>query len=188
MGSGWIVDRLDPDESLASGGVETRCVLAPSLCALPSGSPLVVATLPVLDWNAALLGALQTATQIDRPRCYAAMMMIDPFALWEDLADLLKSRGIQGVVNFPPALVAEGSPISAGVENAIEIERLRWFSDVGFKLAFAASSDEEAANAAARLPGLIEMIVRLPADIWRQPSSKRVRVSLRSPTQESAGS
>ncbi len=188
MGSWSILDTLDPDGCPASEDAASFFVAAPSLRALPHGYPLAMATLPIVDWNAALLDALEKAGPADRSRCYAAVMMIDPFALWEDMADLLKSRGIPGVVNFPPALAAKGSSASAGADNAVEIERMRWFSNAGFKLAFAASLEGEAENAGARLPGLIDASVRLSAETWEKPITAPMRVDLGSATRESAGS
>lgn len=184
MGNGWIIDTLDPDGGLSFDDSEACYVVAPSLRTLPFGFPLVIATLPVVDWNGTLLAALLQAAEVDRPRCYAAVMMIDPFTLWDDLADLFKNRGIQGVVNFPPASIVESSQVSDG----LEIERLRWFSDAGFKLAFSASSEQEAEKAMASLPGLISATIHLPAAIWEQPVMTRMRVGLSTSTQGSAGS
>ncbi|MFI0846536.1 hypothetical protein [Mesorhizobium sp. IMUNJ 23232] len=170
------MDELAGRDALDAGEAETAYVFAPSLRALPKGLPLVMATLPIVDWNAVLLQALGEMDPVDGRRCYAAVMMIDPFTLWEDLADLLSNKGFAGVINFPPAVVAEGSPASTSAENPIEIERLKWFADSGMRLAFMATSAEEVANAEARLPGRLDAIVHMPAEKWEYPVSERIEL------------
>lgn len=84
---------------------------------------LVMATLPVIDWNDCLLRDLRALHQKASVHVYAAMVMIDPFACWEDFADLLKDAKISGVVNFPPASIIErptaGMPVNTGLEPRI---------------------------------------------------------------------
>ncbi|MGL3104704.1 hypothetical protein [Bradyrhizobium sp. BR 1432] len=104
-------------------------VYAPSLRSLPEGSLLVMATLPILDWNDCLLRDLLTLDKAtSAPHVYAAILMIDPFACWEDIAELLKDAGITGVANFPPASMIErsaaGVPVDAGQE--LELRRMEW--------------------------------------------------------------
>lgn len=170
------MDVLAGRDVLDAGEAETAYIFAPSLRALPKGLPLVMATLPIVDWNAVLLQALGEMDPVDGRRCYAAVLMIDPFTLWDDLADLLSNKGFAGVVNFPPAVIAEGFPASVDVENAIEIERLKWFADSGLRLAFTATSAEEVANAEARLPGRLDAIVHMPAESWEHPVSERIEL------------
>ncbi|WP_271575129.1 hypothetical protein [Bradyrhizobium sp. CCBAU 11361] len=74
-------------------------VYAPSLRSLLKGFRLVMATLPILDWNDCLLRDLLTLDQATSA-LYAAIIMIDPFACWEDRAESLKDAGITGVANF----------------------------------------------------------------------------------------
>ncbi|TIU18483.1 MAG: hypothetical protein E5W49_17500 [Mesorhizobium sp.] len=62
------------------------------------------------------------------------------------------------------------------MENAIEIERLKWFADSGLRLAFTAASAEEVANAEARLPGRLDAIVHMPAESWEHPVSERIEL------------
>ncbi|MGV3549637.1 hypothetical protein [Rhizobium sp.] len=148
-------------EVFSEAGLEDT-IYAPSMASLPAGYPLVMATVPVIDWNAALTTALR---QIPAARGhYAAVMMVDPFTLWEDLADLLKEKGITGVVNFPPASLLEGAtpPTGGASENTLEMDRLKWFSDAGFKLVYAASDVKEIANTALRLEGLVDAFLHLP--------------------------
>jgi hypothetical protein len=148
-------------------------IYAPSMASLPSGYPLVMATVPVIDWNAALTTALRQMPAAHGH--YAAVMMVDPFILWEDLADLLKEKGITGVVNFPPASLLEGAtpPTGGASENALEMDRLKWFSDAGFRLVYAASDLKEIANTALRLEGLVDAFLQLP------PSALDIRLSER---------
>lgn len=145
-------------------GRDDILIFAPSLRALPQGAPMVMATLPVVDWNAELVDALKAMERIEGRRCYAAVMMIDPFLLWEDLVDLLRERGFSGVVNFPPASLAEGSLAAGGPEeeNTIEIDRLKWFFDAGLNVAYAAASTDEIDRVDSRLAGLLDGILYLP--------------------------
>lgn len=152
---------------------DLNTIYAPSMASLPSGYPLVMATVPVIDWNAALTTALRQMPAAHGH--YAAVMMVDPFILWEDLADLLKEKGITGVVNFPPASLLEGAtpPTGGASENALEMDRLKWFSDAGFRLVYAASDLKEIANTALRLEGLVDAFLQLP------PSALDIRLSER---------
>ncbi len=141
-----------------------NAVYAPPLAGLPNGYPLVMATVPVIDWNEALTTALRQASVKRETICYAAVMMIDPFTLWEDLADLLKEKGITGVINFPPASLLEGAtPSTAGVsDNTLEMDRLKWFSDAGFRLVYAASDVVAIEDTTVRLEGLVDAFLYLP--------------------------
>ncbi|MGY3610417.1 MULTISPECIES: hypothetical protein [unclassified Bradyrhizobium] len=127
---------------------------------------LVMATLPIIDWNDCLLRDLRTIRKRTSARVYAAMVMIDPFACWEDFADSLKDAGISGVVNFPPASMIErsigGVPIDAGRE--LELRRMEWFASQGFKALFAAVNDSEITAAERRLGSHLEGIVYFPPE------------------------
>ena len=150
MGTWEIVDRISADQ--AGETADGFRVFAPSLRALPRHAPLAMATLPILDWNAELLAALTDIGPMDGRGCYAAVMMIDPFTLWEDLADVLRKHGFSGVVNFPPASLAEGTQTVGGPEedSKLEIDRLKWFS-------------EQITRIEARLEGLLNGILYMPA-------------------------
>lgn len=163
MGTWEIVDHIRADQ--AGETADGFRVFAPSLRALPRHAPLAMATLPILDWNAELLAALTNICSMDGRGCYAAVMMIDPFTLWEDLADVLRERGFSGVVNFPPASLAEGTQTAGGPEedSKLEIDRLKWFSETGFKLAYAATSTEQITRIEARLEALLDGILYMPA-------------------------
>lgn len=141
-------------------------IYAPSLRSLPEGSMLVVATLPVIDWNDCLLRDLRRIHTSASAHVYAALVMIDPFACWEDFADLLKGAGISGVVNFPPASTIErstaGRPVDAGQE--LELRRMEWFASLGFKALFTAASDSEIIVAERRLGPHLKGIVYLPPE------------------------
>lgn len=123
---------------------------------------LVMATLPVIDWNDCLLRDLRLRKKTS-VHVYAAMVMIDPFACWEDFADLLKDASISGVVNFPPASIIErptaGMPVNTGQE--LELRRMEWFATLGFKLLFAATRDSEFTAAERRLGPYLEGFVHL---------------------------
>lgn len=144
-------------------------IYAPSLRSLPAGSMLVMATLPVIDWNDCLLRELHRLRKKTSVHVYAAMVMIDPFACWEDFADLLKDAGISGIVNFPPAAIIErpraGTPVNTGME--LELRRMEWFASRGFKILFAATTDSEITMAEKRLASHLEGIVYLPEEALR---------------------
>ncbi|MCP3476070.1 hypothetical protein NLM33_38220 [Bradyrhizobium sp. CCGUVB1N3] len=127
---------------------------------------LVMATLPVIDWNDCLLRDLRALHQKASVHVYAAMVMIDPFACWEDFADLLKDAKISGVVNFPPASIIErptaGMPVNTGLE--LEFRRMEWFASLGFKILFTAARDSEITVAEKRLGSRLEGIVYLPEE------------------------
>lgn len=154
----------------ASQGV----IFAPGIRVLPEGSPLVLATLPVLDWNAELMNALRTTVSPARPNCYAAVMMIDPFPLWEDLGDLLIDQGFAGVVNFPPASLVEVKQGQSSPQegNTIEIDRMKWFHEIGLGLVYAASRTEEISTIELRLSGLLDAIVSVPVSSLHLPISE----------------
>ncbi|MCG2631957.1 MULTISPECIES: hypothetical protein [Bradyrhizobium] len=141
-------------------------IYAPSLRSFPADSMLVMATLPVVDWNDCLLRDLRSLDKQASIRAYAAMVMIDPFACWEDFADLLKEARISGVTNFPPASIIEqatdGMPINSGLE--LELRRMEWFASLGFKILFVAAKDSEITMAETRLGAHLEGIVYLPEE------------------------
>ncbi len=137
MGTWAIVRRAEGNDH--DGPLRDGIIFAPALGVLQSGAPLVLATLPVVDWNSELVKALTELKRPVAPNCYAAVMMIDPFTLWEDLGDLLAEQGFAGVVNFPPATLLEvkQGQTSTDEGNTIEIDRMKWFHDVGFGLVYA---------------------------------------------------
>ncbi|WP_407193263.1 hypothetical protein [Bradyrhizobium sp. STM 3566] len=127
---------------------------------------LVMATLPVIDWNDCLLRDLRTLAKAQFGHVYAAMVMIDPFACWEDIADLLKDLSIAGIINFPPASIIEqptaGLPINNGQE--VELRRMEWFASLGFRMLFATARRSETTAAETRLGSQLEGIVYLPEE------------------------
>ncbi|WP_271623681.1 hypothetical protein [Bradyrhizobium sp. CCBAU 11430] len=157
-----VVSRLTTDVSAAVNGSPLR-IYAPSLRSLPEGSLLVMATLPVIDWNDCLLQDLRALSDKGCVHVYAAMVMIDPFACWEDFRDLLKGAGISGVVNFPPASIIEwppvGMPLSPGRE--IELRRMEWFASLNFKTMFAATTESEITVAERRLSSSLQGILHV---------------------------
>lgn len=166
MGTWAIVDHVGPLAAADSGKTgDDVCIFAPSLRALPPDNPIVMATLPVVDWNAELIRALSDMTSVGN-RCYAAVLMIDPFTLWEDLADLLKDKGFAGVVNFPPASLVEGvqSAGSARAGNTLEIDRMKWFHDNGLGIVHTGSSRLEMADVGNRLADLLDEMIYFPPD------------------------
>ncbi|MBB4383225.1 hypothetical protein [Bradyrhizobium sp. SBR1B] len=141
-------------------------IFAPSLRSLPDNSMLVMATLPIIDWNDCLLRDLRGLAKQQFVGVYAAMVMIDPFACWEDIADLLKDVGICGVINFPPASILEqpsaGIPANSGQE--IELRRMEWFASLGFRMLFATARRSEMTAAETRLGSQLEGIVNMPEE------------------------
>ncbi|MBB4010465.1 phosphoenolpyruvate hydrolase family protein [Allorhizobium taibaishanense] len=167
MGTWTIVDHVEGRLERTSGTREADVhVFAPSLRSLPAGYPLVMATLPLVDWNAELVNALGDVTSARGKRCYAAVLMVDPFTLWEDLTDLLKKKGFAGVVNFPPASLVEGvqSAESSGATNTLEIDRMKWFHDTGLGIVHAASSKKEMADVSNRLADLLDGMIYFPPE------------------------
>ncbi|ARP64261.1 hypothetical protein A9K65_013370 [Mesorhizobium sp. WSM1497] len=161
MGRWVIVDRPIWTDAPSA---DDAYVFAPSLRALPAGFPLVIATLPVCDWNGELLRGLNEIEPVAGARCYAAILMIDPFALWEDVADALTEKGFCGVVNLPPASLIQTSS-EAGAEdhlNSIELERMRWFAENGLGLALT-STNRDAAAAGNLFEKQPEAMLYLPA-------------------------
>ncbi|MDC9811079.1 hypothetical protein [Rhizobium binxianense] len=165
MGTWTIVDHAEPLATAGSGKTgDDVCIFAPSLRALPPDNPIVMATLPVIDWNAELFRALSDVTSVGN-RCYAAVLMIDPFTLWEDLADLLKERGFAGVVNFPPASLVEGVQSAGSASgNTLEIDRMKWFHDYGLGIVHTGSSRLEMADVGNRLADLLDGVIYFPPD------------------------
>ncbi|SFI63659.1 hypothetical protein [Bradyrhizobium sp. Gha] len=140
-------------------------IYAPSLRALPQNAMLVMATLPVIDWNDCLLRDLQ-ASPILPAFCYTAMVMIDPFACWEDLGDLLEDAKVTGVTNFPPAAMIERTPAGVPLDSGQELElrRMEWFASRGLKVLFVASDEAKMKAAAQRLGSQLDAFVYLSPD------------------------
>ncbi|WP_434733043.1 hypothetical protein NL154_16760 [Rhizobium sp. YTUHZ044] len=176
MGTWMIVDHVAPLATVGSGKTgDDVCIFAPSLRALPPDNPIVMATLPVVDWNAELFRALSDVTSVGN-RCYAAVLMIDPFTLWEDLADMLKEKGFAGVVNFPPASLVEGvqSAGSASAANTLEIDRMKWFHDNGLGILHTGSSRLEMVDVSNRLAGLLDGMIYFPPESLSRPIAPRM--------------
>lgn len=156
---GWLSEAL-PDD----GRAENLTIYAPSLADLPRSLPLVMATLPVIDWNDCLLQALRVRKHSTHDAAYAAMVMVDPFACWEDFVDLLQQAGIGGVINFPPASIIEqatkGGVLDAGQE--VELRRLEWFGSLGFRTIFATATSQAIPAAQTRLKTCLDAILHVP--------------------------
>jgi hypothetical protein len=178
MSTCTIVDHVGP---FAKASLEKKdedvSIFAPSLRALPPANSIVMATLPILDWNAELFRALGDVTSVGH-RCYAAVLMIDPFTLWEDLADLLKYRGFAGVVNFPPASLVEGvqSTGPEGAVNTLEIDRMRWFHDAGLGIVHTGSSKKEMADVSYRLADLLDGTIYFPPEALSRRVDARIEL------------
>lgn len=153
-------------------------IYAPSLAHLPQGSPLAMATLPVIDWNDCLLQALVAGCERRHDVAYAAMVMVDPFACWEDLADLLQERGLAGVINFPPASVVEQAT-AAGIIDAgqeMEFRRLEWFGSLGFRTIFATSTNQVIAVAQDRLKTTLDAILYVSPAALESPVREEIEL------------
>ncbi|WP_245318284.1 hypothetical protein [Bradyrhizobium sp. DOA1] len=153
-------------------------IYAPSLRSLPEGSLLVMATLPVVDWNDCLLQDLRILSKRTAHNVYAAMVMIDPFACWQDVAQFLKEAGINGLINFPPASLIErsstGVPVDSGQE--LELRRLEWFAQLEFKILFAAGHRSEFAAAERRLGSHLDGIIHLPEEALKLSIGKEMKL------------
>lgn len=141
-------------------------IYAPSLRSLPEHAMLVMATLPIIDWNDCLLRELRAVKKRAPVPAYAAIVMIDPFACWEDFADLLKDAEITGIINFPPASILERSSGGVAVDTGQELElrRMEWFAGLGFKVLFAAANESDITAAELRLGSQLDGVVYLPAE------------------------
>ncbi|WP_271597930.1 MULTISPECIES: hypothetical protein [unclassified Bradyrhizobium] len=126
---------------------------------------LVMATLPVIDWNDCLVRDLHASPKAP-PCCYAAVVMIDPFACWEDLGDLLQDAKMTGVTNFPPASMIERTPAGVPLDSGQELElrRMEWFASRGFKVLFVAADEAKMAAAEQRLGSQLDGLVYLGSD------------------------
>ncbi|WP_439373456.1 hypothetical protein [Bradyrhizobium sp. DASA03120] len=172
-----LVGKLVTHLSAASHS-QTVEIYAPSLRSLPEGCLLVMATLPVIDWNDSLLQDLRTIDKRTSDHVYAAIVMIDPFACWEDVAQLLNETGINGLINFPPASLIErsttGVPIDSGQE--LELRRMEWFAQLGFKILYAACHRSEVATAERRLGSHLDGIVHLPEEALKLSIGKDMKL------------
>ncbi|WP_285170143.1 hypothetical protein [Rhizobium sp. CNPSo 3464] len=176
MGTWSIIDHIEPHATRDSSGSDDEVVIfAPSLRALSPGDPIVMATLPILDWNAELFRALDRVTSVGN-RCYAAVLMIDPFTLWEDLADSLKYKGFAGVVNFPPASLVEGVQSAVDAGNTLEIDRMKWFHDTGLGIIHTGSSRVEMADVSNRLADILDGMIYFPPDALARPVAARMNL------------
>ncbi|WP_131802975.1 hypothetical protein [Mesorhizobium sp. ORS 3428] len=126
----------------------------------------------MIDWNDCLLQALRTGCEGRRELAYAAMVMVDPFACWEDFADLLQERGLSGVINFPPASVVEQATVAGTIDAGQETEfrRLEWFGSLGFRTIFATSTNHAIAVAQDRLR------ISLDAILYVSPAALEVPI------------
>lgn len=163
---GTLLGKLAPQLSAKPKGAFLE-IYAPSLRSLPAGSMLVMATLPVIDWNECLLRSLRAIHKTTSAQVYAAMVMIDPFACWQDFVEALKDAGITGVVNFPPASIIElsnaGEPHEGGQE--LELSRMEWFGSLGFNTMFAATCTCETTTVESRLESYLDGVVYLPPEV-----------------------
>lgn len=166
--SGWLSANL-----LDKGQAQDLQIYAPSLADLPQGSPLVLASLPVINWNDCLLEALRTHREKRQLSAYAAMAMVDPFACWEDFADALRDRDVTGVINFPPASVNEQPPAGGTIEPGqdLELRRLEWFGSLGFRTIFASFTSSIIPAAKERLKMSLDGILHV------QPAALEISIS-----------
>ncbi|MGX5805384.1 hypothetical protein ACWGS9_29725 [Bradyrhizobium sp. Arg314] len=155
-------------------------IYAPSLAHLPQGSPLVMATLPVIDWNDCLLQALRARREGRQHPAYAAMVMVDPFACWEDLADLLQETGLSGVINFPPASIVEQAAAGATIDPGqdLELRRLEWFGSLGFRTIFATSTSHVIAVAQTRLKTCLDAILYISTVAFKLPIGEELELAM----------
>ncbi len=155
---------------------------APSLRRLAAGSTLVMATLPVLDWNDELMKDLQALDSAPKHRVLAGILACDPFACWEDVADELTAAGIRGVANFPATAMTAGSGMvdldDAGFGFKQELDRLAWFAEGGFQMLAVTASRTQALEAWDRLGGSMSAACVIRAyDIDRPADSAITLVS-----------
>jgi hypothetical protein len=135
---------------------------APSLRQLAPDATLVMATLPILDWNAALLADLAAVDVGPAPRVCAAVLATDPFACWEDIADALRGAGVSGVSNFPSLALVDRSALAdldaANLGYARELDRLAWFAGDGFHVLGIAATPDQVVEARNRLGSSLDAL------------------------------
>jgi len=132
-------------------------IFAPWLEGLPAAQRDLLALLPVVDINGAMVAALddtrtpQTGPSNTRrvsaqPGVIAALLCVDPFLRVRDLAALLKAAGIAEVTNFPTIQVIDGVAArgfdSADLGMQREARMLAGFAQEGLAVTGFATSAE----------------------------------------------
>jgi predicted TIM-barrel enzyme len=88
-------------------------VFLPALAPFPVTSWPLVALLPVLDINGALVAALAAGRPFRNAAPVAGIFACDPFLRLSDLATTLRAAGISQVVNYPTVQIFEGETAAA---------------------------------------------------------------------------
>jgi len=157
-------------------------IFAPWLEGLPVTQRDLLALLPVLDINGAMVTALgDTRTPLTgvpdarpvsaQPGVIAALLCVDPFLRVRDLAALLKAAGIVEVANFPTIQVIDGVAArgfdSADLGLQREARILAGFAEAGLAVTGFATTAE---NGRVLLDhGVTTLVVHpgLPSTEWR---------------------
>lgn len=123
--------------------LRASAVFVPALAPFAPGLWPLVAHLPVLDVNGALLAALAAGAPFRRAPPIAAVFACDPFLRVADAAAVLRRAGIAQVLNWPSVQAHDGEAAAAlaavGYRAEAEFRALLAFAAHGLEpLAFAA--------------------------------------------------
>lgn len=125
---------VDSEASAGQAAGDTLLLHAPALAEFPRRTAFAMIQLPVVALNDITLRSLAAGPR-PPPSTYCAVYAADPFADWARLAASLRSRGYEGVANFPSLALLESSErdrlAEAGFSFESEIERLQWFAERG---------------------------------------------------------
>ncbi|MBK1657269.1 phosphoenolpyruvate hydrolase family protein [Paracraurococcus ruber] len=164
-----------PDLVIRAGllpGGAAATLFCPGLGGLPPARAELLAALPVVDLNAALLAALPRRPW-QAPPAGATLFAADPFLRVADLLPRLRQAGIRRVANWPTVQVHDGGELARGLHSAgigLEAE-LRMLADLAAggiePLGYAASAEAGQRMLAAGIRSLVLHPGPAVAD-WRQ--------------------
>ncbi len=111
-------------------------IFLPAVAPFPPATWPLVAFLPVLDINGALLAALEARRPFRGAPPVAGLFACDPFLRLADMAAALRRAGITTVVNYPTVQIFEGETAAAlatvGYRAEAEFRLLQRLAEAGF--------------------------------------------------------
>lgn len=150
-------------------------IFAPWLADLPEAQRDLLALLPVLDVNGAVLNALKGAHSeiqaMARPGVSAALLCVDPFLRLRDVVALLRSAGIAGVSNFPTIQIIDGVAArgfdSADLGLRREAQMLARFAQEGLSVTGFCTTAENGQRMLDQGASVLVVHPGLPSADWR---------------------
>lgn len=122
------------DEAARGDGV---CVLVPALARFPAAVRELMALLPVVDLNQALLSALAEARCAPPPGMAAGVFAVDPFLDRAGLIAALRASGVRRVANFPTVQSFDGATSAGfdvvGYDFRAELALMAALAEAGFE-------------------------------------------------------